>query len=908
MSRFRGLFPLCLSALALCCAAAAEPLNLGITLSVRPLPEPGPASYALPAQPEVVRALQSGAIEELLVRPLLRDLSVVVLDLAPPGEGEELRFPLLDDPQGEGAQRLRRAVTAVEKNSAARIIVDGFDLPRALDTAIVGDAIRGAAAVLPSERLLGFAGRLPKLRKITAQNAEEAAQGLEQLGERLRARLEEISAACQAAGNVRFFLRTDDPFLLAGLVGKLPERVVPLVEVTLPRPPCANFALDLAALPGAPRELQPAAPHADELLRAAAIAAAHRPAWLSLGDARLVLNPAVDTARLAEGLSELRAFLADAGGFSGQRGPAIFVDARAVAADALVRRINPSRERDRANFLALALNDAGCCWSVATELGDLDELEAKTLVLAGGRRLAPQLVGQLERWVEAGGQLVAYSDVGSEDLFGEPLRSSQREACDALLPAERTRQFTAEVRTVRFLRDIGPSGRHSGAHVSCIAAARGIWRASARDYSETIARWLELDAPAIVAGGQGKGRVVWINGAPHIFRENIVKDVMAYLGEPLRAKPQPERRARRGATVIASPEVWPPPAWEQRGAIYDIHLGGERVLGIALGPRPEASKEQLALWLSRDLRVRPRGGQVVLYTADGTKCFVSSGAEVLLGAQRPLLCPGRGTWLYAPRGGDCVARGPWRFVAAEEQRTIVLTDADAEVREAFLLEDNATCLLRLAGSGKIKMRIPEELVKGRQVSLAERARETAGAEQWVELRDWTLRRDSLEAYLAHGRLYRVALSPAPEEQPTVELAPAAFVGGRHGTIDGKEVLWLERYCGESATARFVRWTMPQRELTIELHGVVGDLYGRRDVLPGPFEVTLRVLVNGREVYRQVPPLKVCENDGDDREWSTLRLSLSPDVLVRGENELTLAAEGPNWVAFDRVVLSFAPEG
>jgi len=783
----------------------------------------------------------------------------------------------------------------------------------------------------------GFAGvclRLPGLPAPEQAVAEEAsATALTAWQAQVRLLIAEAARACAPAGR-RVYVLSDSPELLSLALRDAPEGVSPLFRAELGREPTLGYGYRLAAVSGTSEPsgvwLDSPTASAHAMVRAMALACLRGARLLCLGDARGLLGEALDGKHVADMAASLREF-ALAPGREARTGVALVVDAEAEARGLLSPAGGLPSETPSNLAAAMALNSSGYPWSLVADPAQLEALNPDAVVVPAGAALSEPAMSALEAYARGGGRLVCFAEFGARQVSGEDRLKADRFGVDLLLPATRVRRVRHPLTTIRVVATVEGARHAKGDEIPVRPGeGPGVFLPEAHSGSDTLAVYPALDVPAALAWTLDAGRVAWLNCSPEMLGGNLLADALAYLGVTpvvpdrggdLRTPTSldgmhTEQRGRvlDYRTVALNPECAPLPAAPDDGAMYDAYLAGPGVVAVSLGYRHEELADGSVIGIGvSDIGLHSFRTALV---ADGGRTVWTDAAGIVEWPPDSTIErfePETGeyvTWMFAPDERCVRATEPGLYRMAVKPPgwyPAVVDDGGAGIARC-VQEADGSCALRVREPGTVAIRLSPDILETKSVEVR-RTEDASGAGPVAvpEGPAWHVNHAGLlQLAAAPGGEYALVFPDRGPEPLEYAIELDSLSGAPVGTVDGTRAVWMERYQVAACEAAFTRWGSPGQGADVVLHAVTGDLYGAQgpDVANPP--ARLRVLVNGRAVEELESAAPACVQDGQPSEWSDISVPIPADCLRRGTNTVRVVNLGPNWFAFDSLVVRIRP--
>lgn len=796
-------------------------------------------------------------------------------------------------------------------------------------------ALASAERAVPAQgSLAGLCLRLPALpAPQPAATPEDSDAALASWQTQVRSLVGEAARASGPLGR-RVYVLSDSPELLGLALRDAPEGVSPMFHAELGREPTLGYGYRVAAVsgslepPGVWLDSPTASAHA--MVRAMALACLRGARLLCLGDARYLLGEALDGRYVADMAASLKEF-ASLPDRKARTGVALVVDAEAQARGLLGPASGLPSETPSNLAAAMALNSSGYPWSLVTDPTVLEALDPDAVVVPAGAAMPEQAIAALEAYTRGGGRLVCFAEFGARQLSGEDRLKADRLGVDLMLPAARVRRVRHPLTTLRMAAAI-PGARHAKGDEIPVRPGEGqsVFLPEAHSGSETLAVYPALGAPAVLAWALDAGRVAWVNGSPEMLGGNLLADVLAHLGvSPVVPDRGGDLRAptnldgmhaeQRGRvldyrTVALNPEWTPLPAAPDDGSMYDMYLAGPNLTAVSLGYRHEnlADGSVIGIGMS-DIGLHSFRTAVV---ADGGRTVWTDAVGIVEWPPDSTVEhfePATGqyvTCMFAP-GNQCVrATEPGLYRLAVKPPgwyPAVIDDGGAGIARCVQAADGS-CSLRVREPGTVVIRLSPDILETKSVEVR-RTEDVSGAGPMPvpEGPAWHVDHTGvLQLAATPGGEYTLVFPERGPEPLEYAIEMDRLSGASVGTVDGTRAVWMERYQETSCEAVITRWGSPGQGADLILHAVTGDLYGAQgaDLVNPP--ARLRVFVNGQAVKELDSTAPACVPDGEPSEWGEIRVPIPAHCLRRGTNTVRLVNRGPNWFAFDSLVVRMRP--
>lgn len=802
-------------------------------------------------------------------------------------------------------------------------------------TAALTKVLSSAERAVPVQG--GFTGvclRLPGLpAPVQAAAPEQVGAALASWLAQVRSLVAEAARVCAPAGR-RVYVLSDSPELLSLALRDAPEGVSPLFRAELGREPTLGYGYRIAAVSGTTRPsgvwLDSPTASAYAMVRAMALACLRGARLLCLGDARYLLGEALNGRHVADMAASLKEF-ASMPDREARAGVALVVDAEAEARGLLSPAGGLPSETASNLAAAMALNSSGYPWSLLTEPAQLEALNPDAVVVPAGAALSEPAMSALEAYARGGGRLVCFAEFGARQISGEDRLKADRFGVDLLLPATRVRRVRHPLTTIRVVATVAGARHAKGDEIPVRPGeGPGVFLPEAHSGSDTLAVYPALDVPAALAWTLDAGRVAWLNCSPEMLGGNLLADALAYLGVTpvvpdrggdLRTPTSldgmhTEQRGRvlDYRTVALNPECAPPPAAPDDGAMYDTYLAGPGVVAVSLGYRHEELADGSIIGIGvSDIGLHSFRTAVI---ADGGRTVWTDAAGIIEwppGSTVERFEPETGeyvTWMFAP-GDRCVrATEPGLYRMAVKPPgwyPAVVDDGGAGIARC-VQEADGSCALRVHQPGTVAIRLSPDILETKSIEVR-RTEDVPGAGQVVvpEGPTWHVNHAGvLQLAAAPGGEYALVFPDRGPEPLEYAIELDSLSGASVGAVDGTRAVWMERYQESACEGILTRWGSPGQGADLVLHAVTGDLYGAQgpDLANPP--ARLRVLVNGRPVEELDSAAPACVQDGQPSEWSDISVPIPANCLRRGTNTVRLVNLGPNWFAFDSLVVRIRP--
>jgi len=921
-----------------CTVTLGAPLRLAMTVLAEAPASEGPGPTIDPGAGEGESTLASGDLAPLLTEAAGAGVDLVLTQVGGAWSGDPIyEASAMNGPVEQASEALAAAASAGVDLVLGPVSLTSDPARAAADhqalAALVHEMERVAA---DSPAYSGVAVALPLPPALPeGASPQQIEDGLSAW---CRGVVEGLAPPAQelAKAGRRLYIAGDSAAVLSLVVEAMTCPVVPIARVTLGREPTMGYpmALGLAgALPmGFGVMLASSAPTEAQVSRALCQASLRGAEVVCLGDARVLLGRAFRSARLLPTARGLCRFVDGLGRHNLNRGIALLLDRKGMADELLCPRIEGPSEMPAASSAAMLLNAGGFAWHVVIRAQDLAGDGAQVVIIPSGAHLGSDVLDAIEAYVRAGGQVVCFADFAAYRPAGGERLVAERQNSDLLLPVERRRRTNVGVTALRLVAGIPGAVHPAQVDIPVPSAEQSVFRVEVREGAQVLAEYTNLRLQAAVAWPIGAGRLVWINGHPAMFGDNVLADVMAYLGvvpmtsgrggdlrgptyqaeQDMRTHERERLAEYRG--IMLNPETFPPSGFMPDGGVYDLYFSGPDLAAVSLGYRHEVLPSGSMVALSQ-ADAGLHAYRTAMATTDGQAVFTdgSGYVEWPTGGAAQRFVPGQSsfeTWIYEPQGSRLRAVGPGYFRVEQGIEHHALTDDGGAPVLRAVQDPEGRVELSVGQDAAIAVRLLPNVLAQEEVTVA---RTTAGlglptetpGELPVGEEHWFVDHTGVLHLAAQGGvLYKVGFGPRPAEPPLMPLDLAQFAGARYGTVDGQAAVWLERYSYETAVVRFVHWGEAPKGASLVLHGVTGDLYGAvlADV-PNP-PARLRVFLNDREVSDAAALTPACVLDGDGAEWADVTIPIPKEALHRGLNVLRITNEGPNWFAFSSASVDF----